>query len=511
MIFLLLLGTVLAAITLNLIRFRLAPTWNKLVFCGFFFVLTVSLFHDPDAGALNHWGYGVFILFCAYSFKWIGGLASAFVVILLYSWLTGDYRHPIFVGYASTGLLVGLFLQYSDRRFRDLNAWQMQLHRQAKQLSILKDIGLAMMRTTDLANLLHIILTAITAGYGLGFNRAMLLLVKDDEGTIQGEVGIGSMSEEEGFQIWNNVYKHNMDLQDFISLRKEAQIKDVQLNDLLRGVVISPEHRTSILHQALKHKKPYIIREIDTSDPVQVMLRNTFHMNSFAVVPLINKNKNIGLILVDNNVNHQPLSIEQVDAIVPLAAQASVAIENARLYEQTKQLSVTDGLTGLYNQSYAQRTLELLAREAHENGTPLSVVLMDIDFFKHYNDRNGHLEGNQLLIQLSGILQDTVGKTGIPCRFGGEEFVALLPGSTLDHAREIADTIRSRVEACPFRHREFQPEGKLTLSLGVASYEPNTTADRMLRNADAALYHAKRCGKNRVSVYEAGLEEGGNS
>ncbi|WP_379896012.1 diguanylate cyclase [Marinicrinis lubricantis] len=461
------------------------------------------LLYSTESSLILQWGTASVVLIWAYTFWWAGGLIGAITMSAWYVWITGESAfNPIYIGYALLALVVGFIAQYTSRRTAIQHAVQLQLHRQAKQLSLLSDISLALQRTNDLRSLLHIILTAITAGYGLGFNRAMLFLVTDDEGTIKGEVGIGSMCEEDGYKIWEDIFHNNMDLHDFIRRQHEAEIKDVQLNDLLRQITIAPETE-SILHQALHDKRPYLIHDIDLNDPVQHRLRQIFRMQSFAVVPLINQNKQIGLILVDNNINHHPLSIEQVDAIVPLAAQASVAIENARLYDQTVKMSITDGLTGLYNQSYAQRTAELLVQEADAADRPLSAILMDLDNFKHYNDTNGHLEGNELLIQLSRILRETHLKTTIPCRFGGEEFVVLLPGVKAKDAAALAERIRSRVEEEPFRYRESQPGGRVTLSIGVAEYTRGWTWDELLKAADDALYEAKRNGKNRVVVRKA--------
>jgi diguanylate cyclase (GGDEF)-like protein len=259
-----------------------------------------------------------------------------------------------------------------------------------------------------------------------------------------------------------------------------------------------------VFHQALTEKKPIIVRDLDWADIVQRQLAETFHMSSFAVVPMLNQGKMIGVIVVDNNVNHQPLDLEEIDSIVPLAAQASVAIENSRLYERTQRMSITDGLTGLYNQRYYQDTLHKLALEAEQGDIKLSLIIADIDYFKHYNDTNGHLEGNNALIGVANIIANLVTGPHVPCRFGGEEFVALLPDASPDEALKIAEDIRSAVERHPFRYGENQPSGKLTISVGLASYRPGMSVQHLQDMADSALYEAKRNGKNRVIVHAEG-------
>lgn len=227
-------------------------------------------------------------------------------------------------------------------------------------------------------------------------------------------------------------------------------------------------------------------------------------MTSFAVIPMLNQGKALGIIIVDNNINHEPLDLEEVDSIVPLAAQASIAIENSRLYKRTQQMSITDGLTGLYNQRYLQETLHKLAAQADQNGSPLGLIILDIDFFKHYNDTNGHLEGNKVLIELARIITKSVDKLHVPCRFGGEEFVVLLPETSIEEAQRTAEQIRSLVEQFPFHNAQSQPNGAVTVSVGLASYRHGMSIQQLQDRADTALYEAKRSGKNQVIVYREG-------
>lgn len=484
-------------------RFYLPLFWNKLLLCVCSFTLMEVILIN-DFGDFSLFLNGAFVLLASYSFSWRGALISVLLITL--SPFSGAetqwFPMPVIV-LLLTGVVGSVFHRQLRRKLVSETIWQTQLYKQSRHLSILKEISIAIQSTMELGKLLHIILTAITAGYGLGFNRALLFLMDESDSLLKGELGIGSMNEEEGIAIWNAVVDTRMDLGDFIDMKDRTHVHDYELNGLLRATSIPlvPDH---IVGQALAENKPYIVRKIDPADPVQRLMSQLFRMTSFAVIPMLNQGKALGIIIVDNNINHEPLDLEEVDSIVPLAAQASIAIDNSRLYKRTQQMSITDGLTGLYNQRYMQETLLKLAEQADRDGSPLGLIILDIDSFKHYNDTNGHMEGNKVLIELARIITKSVAKLHVPCRFGGEEFVVLLPETTVEEAQRTAEKIRSLVEQFPFHNAEAQPGGAVTVSVGLASYRHGMNIQQLQARADTALYEAKRSGKNQVIVYREG-------
>lgn len=168
---------------------------------------------------------------------------------------------------------------------------------------------------------------------------------------------------------------------------------------------------------------------------------------------------------------------------------------NIKLHE----MAIRDGLTGLYNHRYFQQTFDKKLEDSRRNGAALSLVLLDVDNFKVFNDNNGHLEGDRLLMQLAKLISSHARRSDISSRYGGEEFALLLPDTELEHAVKFAETIREKIAAHPFRHRERQPNGCLTVSIGIASY-PARGEDKseLFQAADESLYEAKRQGRNRV-------------
>lgn len=155
-------------------------------------------------------------------------------------------------------------------------------------------------------------------------------------------------------------------------------------------------------------------------------------------------------------------------------------------------LANTDGLTGLYNHRYFQEELRRHLAEAAEKNRPLSLIMMDIDYFKFYNDAFGHQKGDRVLATIGNILARLVKEPSFAARYGGEEFAVVMPGADREAARELDEQIKREIAGYPFEGAENMPGGGLTISSGIASFPENgTTAEELVRMADKALYRAK--------------------
>ena len=181
-----------------------------------------------------------------------------------------------------------------------------------------------------------------------------------------------------------------------------------------------------------------------------------------------------------------------------LASHAAIALDNARLFSEVQQLATTDSLTGIFN----RRHFFALARGEVERSRryqyPLSLIMLDIDHFKQVNDTYGHATGDMILQQIAQRCRKNLRETDIFGRYGGEEFVVLLPLTDLENARLVAE--RLRLEAAEVG-REANVEG-VTISLGVAAMSGSgEDPESLLGKADQALYAAKQAGRNRVEVF----------
>jgi diguanylate cyclase (GGDEF)-like protein len=171
-----------------------------------------------------------------------------------------------------------------------------------------------------------------------------------------------------------------------------------------------------------------------------------------------------------------------------------------------EQLSILDGLTGIHNHRCFQELLEKEWRRAQRSGQPLSLIMVDIDFFKNFNDSYGHPAGDTCLTKVALTIKQCVNRPGdLVARYGGEEFVAVLPEVGIEGAALMAERMRKAVEALNFPHRESPIGAHVTISLGVASFVPTreSTHDTLIEAADKALYAAKAAGRNRVQIATA--------
>lgn len=179
-----------------------------------------------------------------------------------------------------------------------------------------------------------------------------------------------------------------------------------------------------------------------------------------------------------------------------LAGNVAIAIQNAQLYKKMEYEAVRDGLTRLYNHRFLQETLVKEEAKSRRHERPFSIIILDIDHFKIYNDTYGHPAGDKLLIALAEILMRSVRDEDSVTRYGGEEFAIVLPECAEKKAVRVAERIRKNVEEFPNPHRE---DYNLTISAGVASFPISGDSKRkVLEEADKALYRAKREGRNRV-------------
>jgi diguanylate cyclase (GGDEF)-like protein len=186
---------------------------------------------------------------------------------------------------------------------------------------------------------------------------------------------------------------------------------------------------------------------------------------------------------------------QQLVVLQTLANTLGGALDRSELLSRLEHLSVTDALTGLGNRRAFEEALEVELARARRTALPVSLVLLDLDRFKTFNDLHGHQAGDAALVAIGRVLRETLRAEDRACRYGGEEFALLLPATTQPAAADLAERVRAEVERSPL------PDGKrITVSLGVASDDGGAPAQKLVATADARLYSAKRRGRNRVVV-----------
>ncbi len=375
------------------------------------------------------------------------------------------------------------------------------LERAKLELAILYEISNAMRTTLKLDEILYIILTGVTAHAGLGFNRALLFLVNDKENLIEGKMAIGPETGDDANRIWSQIEHQKMDLDDLISVYKDSgRIHQSSFNEQIRHIKVPlKEQKGIILTLSVLDGMPLLLtRETIqnySADPIVNLLRP----EEIAVVPLKAKDKVNGIILADNFITKKPITKDDLRMLIMLANQAGLAIENSRLFELTALRSHTDSLTDLWNHGYFQFLLQDEVEKSRVNQRPLSLLAVDIDDFKVYNDTLGHQSGDAILKNLAALLKGYSRKIDYVCRYGGEEFMIILPQTDKSEAFVIAERLRQDVEKYQFLHGEILPNKKLTVSLGLSTFEADgTNPSELIAHADKALYQAKHKGKNNT-------------
>lgn len=231
------------------------------------------------------------------------------------------------------------------------------------------------------------------------------------------------------------------------------------------------------------------------SDPVCGHVTSQ-HLISLCM-PMMAHGEAVGMLYVTSN-EHSEFTDDMVNLVRAVSEQAALALANLQLQETLRAQSIRDPLTHLYNRRYMEASLEREVSRAKRNDQPLSVIMIDIDHFKKFNDTYGHEAGDLLLSEFGQLVSRHVRAEDIGCRYGGEEFALILPGADPGVARCRAEALRIAAKALDLQYNNV-PLGSVTISIGYATY-PDTNADptKLVRAADLALYRAKSGGRDRV-------------
>jgi len=326
---------------------------------------------------------------------------------------------------------------------------EQSLHEREADLSILYEISLAISQTIDMQELQNIILKTVT---GLDmFNieeKGGLFLIEDDRMDL-----VSYLAHDKSF----------------LNLHKSIRVGDCLCGLAAKtGKVIVSQN----CHQDKRHTISY----------------PGMKPHGHIIIPLIARGHVIGVLYLYLPADFQ-IDESKLKLFDSMGVQIGIAIENAKLYEETKRVSLYDPLTGLANRRMMDIMLEKNFARSVRLDKPLSAIMLDIDYFKKYNDRLGHNAGDSLLVSLSAILLKETRKIDLVVRYGGEEFLVLLPDTEISKTKEVAERMRKKVE----------DSLGITISLGVATYNKNMkTEEDLVIQADKALYQAKLKGRNRV-------------
>ena len=234
--------------------------------------------------------------------------------------------------------------------------------------------------------------------------------------------------------------------------------------------------------------------------PRQMMMDSNASLKSHLTLPLTVEGEILGCISLNSD---QPNAFDAQDLqfLSVIGYQMAATLKHFQRFSSIKNIAIYDTLTGLYNRRYFEEKLAGDAQKAFYGGTPLSLVMVDIDLFKKVNDTFGHTEGDKVLCQISSLLKSSVRKKDTVARYGGEEFILILPEAGLEESFIIAERIRRLVESTPIEIGGVQVN--LTLSMGISNFPRHRakSKEELVKMADHALYDAKRGGRNKVCIF----------
>ena len=240
-------------------------------------------------------------------------------------------------------------------------------------------------------------------------------------------------------------------------------------------------------------KDPRFLREID-----QV---TAFTTRTILGVPILARKRPVAVLEMLNKVG-KPFDRQDLTLLSRLIEQATIAFERASLCEEMSSLGVTDELTKLFNGRYLQQSLEREVSRCRRYGSVLALIFLDLDHFKRINDCHGHLMGSECLAEVAQIMMHSVRDVDILARYGGDEFVVILPEATVATARMVAERLHESIG----KHVFLEAAGikaRLTVSIGIAGFPDHAqTKEDLIRKADEAMYRAKAAGRDRICTAE---------
>lgn len=336
-----------------------------------------------------------------------------------------------------------------------------ELQRKRLQIATFNEIGKALTSSLDLREVLNIVMDKISEL--LHPKNWSLLLLNEESRELRFEIVVGPGSEK---------------------------IKDLRLK-LGEGVAgwVARERRPLLVADA--SKDPRFWKKADEV--------SSFTTQSIVCVPLVTRGKCLGVIELINEVEQKRFVEDDLLVLTTLADYTAIAIENAIFFNRVQELTITDDLTKLYNSRFLHSRLEYEVERAKRFKNPLSMIFLDLDFFKEVNDSFGHLCGSQLLKEVAQLIIGMTRNVDMVCRYGGDEFIIMMPETQKENAVVVAEKIRVTIREATFL-RDDGINVRLTGSFGVACFpEDARDKDGLIQMADNAMYRVKTTTKDGVA------------
>ena len=264
-----------------------------------------------------------------------------------------------------------------------------------------------------------------------------------------------------------------------------------------------------ITGKVLETGEALVVGDLKAAGIAAAPAERKYRTNSFISYPVTINGRRIGVLNITDKSSGEKFDDVDLSLLEIIGPQIAVAVERAEWQERATQfrlMSITDPLTGLLNRRYLEERLSDELNRSQRYNYAMSCLMIDIDDFKSYNDRNGHQAGDIALKMTAHALKAALRSADVACRYGGEEFCIILPQTSLSEAGVIAERMRQRVAEKEYPFGKSQPLGAVTVSIGISTFaKPIDTAEQIIAAADRALYNAKKRGKNRIEFFVENL------
>jgi len=314
-------------------------------------------------------------------------------------------------------------------------------------------------------------------------------------------------------KTYNSIVSNSKELLQ--SERASLMIFDESANELIlkaaSGLATDPASVSAVRvgegvsGEVIDTGKPVMVTDLRIAGRKAAPPERRYKTNSFISYPIMIGGRKVGVLNVTDKSGGGVYDEVDLSLLEIIGPQVALALERAEWQERATEfqlMSITDSLTGLPNRRYLEERLAEELNRSKRYDSPMSFLMIDIDDFKAYNDKNGHQAGDVALQITAHCLKGALRAVDIASRYGGEEFCILLPQTGISEAGAIADRIRHRVSTTEFPHGKAQPLGHVTISVGVSTFTKNVdTSENIIAAADRALYQAKSMGKDRVEFY----------
>lgn len=254
-----------------------------------------------------------------------------------------------------------------------------------------------------------------------------------------------------------------------------------------------------------KEGKPLLVQNVDSEFPQFSKIRlGRYKSKSFLIAPIRQDDKTIGVINLTERSDSEVFSDDDLKLVAFIGSVVVLQMDKIRLCQQIENLSITDNLTGLMNHRQFQERLSEEIERVQRYRRHLSLIILNIDNFREYNENYGYAMGDRMLAQMANVIKDNLRKVDIVARYGGEEFAVILPDTALKHAALAAEKLRDKIESAVFVERRDSSLGmaRLTVSAGVAEYNVKNNKEELIKQAGLVLEEAKAKGRNRVCVFK---------